>query len=147
MKKIFVLLSFVLILASCGGSKKAKTTTGLYLTGTRWTVLKVKDVMSSASKNPRTLELTLPDKKGNGTVSGNGGCNSYTGNYSSEKGSSKIQFTNIASTKMMCENDMQEAKFFNALNTVNSYVLTGSILKLYSGGELSLTLEGVNIVQ
>lgn len=139
--------AILLLLASCNSSKKAKSGSGLYLTGTRWTVLKIQDVMSTASNNPRTLELTLPDKKGNGTVSGNGGCNSFTGNYSSEKGSSKIQFTNIASTKMMCENDKQEAKFFNALNSVNSYVLTGSILKLYSGGELSLTLEGVNIVQ
>lgn len=47
----------------------------------------------------------------------------------------------------MCGEDKQEQKFFNALNSVNSYELSGNILKLYSGGELSLTLEGVNIVK
>ena len=148
MKNTFFFLSVILLLASCGGSKKAKSSsTRLFLTGTKWTELKIQDVMSTGSMNSRTLELTLPDKKGTGTISGNGGCNLFNGGYTSEKGTKKIQFTNIAATKMMCGEDKQEQKFFNALNSVNSYELSGNILKLYSGGELSLTLEGVNIVK
>ena len=64
MKNTFFFLSVILLLASCGGSKKAKSSsTGLFLTGTKWTVLKIQDVMSTGSMNSRTLELTLPDKK------------------------------------------------------------------------------------
>ena len=145
MKNVFVILSMVLLLASCNSSKKAKSSSELYLTGTRWTVLKVKDVMSS-SKNPRVIELALPDKKGNGTFTGNTGCNTMSGNYTSKKGTKNIQFTNVVSTKMACD-DKQENTFNNAINSVNSYELSGKILKLYSGGELLLTLEGVNIAQ
>jgi len=145
MKNVFVVLSMVLLLASCNSSKKAKSSSELFLTGTRWTVIKVKDMMST-SKNPRVLELSLPDKKGNGSFTGNTGCNTMSGNYSSEKGTKKIQFTNAVTTKMACD-DKQENTFVSAINTVNSYEISGKILKLYSGGDLLLTLEGVNIAQ
>lgn len=145
MKNVFVVLTLALFMASCNSSKKAKSSSELFLTGTRWTVIKVKDMMSN-SKNPRVLELALPDKKGNGTFTGNSGCNNLSGNYSSAKGTKNIQFTNVVSTKMACD-DKQEATVMSALNSVNSYEISGKILKLYSGGDLLLTLEGVNIAK
>lgn len=145
--KNILFLAGLLLMISCNSSKKMKSSNELYLTGTRWTVIKVRESMASSSRNPRTIELALPNKKGNGTFSGNTGCNTMTGSYSSEKGTSKIRFSEIATTKMLCQDDKQESIILDALNSVNSYELSGSILKLYSGGDLLLTLEGVNITQ
>lgn len=147
MRNPLLLLSFVLLLAACKGSKKTQSAGSTYLTGTKWSLVKIKDVMAVTAARPRILEIGLPDKKGNGSFHGNGGCNNFDGKYSSEKGAGKISFSQIASTKMSCGDDKQENDFLQALENVNSYVISGSILKFYTGGELTLTLEAISSIQ
>jgi heat shock protein HslJ len=146
MKNIAFLAS-LLFLISCNTGKKVQSGNQLYLTGTKWTVLKIRESMVANTHNARTIELSLPNKRGEGTFTGNAGCNTINGKYKSEKGSSILHFSQIASTKMACPGDSQESIIINSLERINSYELSGNILKLYAGGELLLTLEGVNVTQ
>ncbi|HMY85621.1 MAG TPA: META domain-containing protein [Saprospiraceae bacterium] len=145
--KNILFLAGILMLISCNTSKKAKNSNDMFLTGTKWTVIKIRESMATSTEAVRYIELSLPNKKGEGTISGNVGCNNFRGNYKSQKGTSNIQFTQLSSTKMTCQNIDQETTIMSFLEKVNSYEISGSILKLYAGGELLLTLEGVNITQ
>ncbi|MCO6459990.1 MAG: META domain-containing protein [Saprospiraceae bacterium] len=145
--KNLAFLGALLFLMSCNTGKKAQDKNQLFLTGTKWTILKVRESMVTNSISSRTIELSLPNRKGEGTFTGNTGCNTINGKYKSEKGSSIIHFSDIASTKMACPNDNQENIIIGALEKINSYEVSGKILKLYAGGELLLTLEGVNVTQ
>jgi len=145
--KNILFLAGILMLFSCNTSKKAKNSNDLFLTGTKWTVIKIRESMATSTQTARYIELSLPSKKGEGTITGNVGCNNFNGTYKSEKGTSKIMFSQLASTKMTCPNIDQETRILGILEKVNSYEISGQILKLYAGGELLLTLEGVNISQ
>jgi copper homeostasis protein (lipoprotein) len=63
-------------------------------------------------------------------VSGNGGCNSFTGTYQLEA-NNRIRFSPIAATKMACMNSMEvENQFFKALESADSYYVKGDSLQL-----------------
>lgn len=145
--KNILFLAGILVLFSCNTSKKAKGGNDMYLTGTKWTIIKIRESMATSTESARYIELSLPSKKGEGTITGNVGCNNFRGTYKSQKGTSTIKFSQLASTKMTCPNIDQETKILGFLERVNSYEISGTILKFYAGGELLLTLEGVNITQ
>jgi heat shock protein HslJ len=98
------------------------------------------------------LEKTLPDSEitaefagdapsGDGAVSGSSGCNSYTGPYAStsEDGQNTIQIGPLASTRMMCEQELmeQEGLYLSALESATEYTIEGFSLSIsYPGGTL-----------
>lgn len=66
----------------------------------------------------------------NNRVSGNGGCNNFNGTYQLEA-NSRIRFSPLAATKMACTNSMEvETQFFKALETADSYYVTGDSMQL-----------------
>jgi putative lipoprotein len=66
-----------------------------------------------------------------GTYSGNGGCNSYSGSYTIEGNS--ISLGVAASTLVACATGMeQEAAFFAALPEVTNYEVTAEGMRLQS---------------
>lgn len=65
-----------------------------------------------------TIIFSLPETR----VSGNGGCNSYSSNVSIE--GHRIQFGEIASTKMYCEG-VGEGTYFQTLKKISSYSVSG----------------------
>jgi len=60
-------------------------------------------------------------------VSGNTGCNSMSGSFSSEK--DKLSFGQMATTRMFCEGDM-ESKFLSAVNNTSKFSMYNNQLVL-----------------
>jgi heat shock protein HslJ len=70
--------------------------------------------------------------KPDGTVSGNLGCNTFAGTYTSQEGN-RIRFSKMAATEKMCldSNSMEiEAGLKKALETADNYNVTGDNLIL-----------------
>ncbi len=74
----------------------------------------------------------------NGKISGNGGCNSFTGNFSYKKKKSykkpvKIKFKDIVSTKLPCEKPLRaENAFFRSLREADTIYLENEELIIES---------------
>lgn len=74
-----------------------------------------------------------------GLVSGNGGCNQYSGGYSTD--GSNISVGPLRSTMMACSDEavgQQEAQFLAALDVVETWSLTGDHLELRGNGDVIL---------
>lgn len=65
-----------------------------------------------------------------GRVSGNGGCNSYTGSYVTEGDS--INISGVISTLMFCMDNIssQESDYFMNLNRAATYNISGNLLRM-----------------
>ena len=74
----------------------------------------------------------------NGKISGNGGCNSFTGNFSYKKKKSykkpvKIKFKDIVSTKLACEKPSRaENAFFQSLREADTIFIENEELTIKS---------------
>lgn len=144
-KKIYLLVGLaVLLVASCSSSKtnssktKAKMdTTSLY--GSAWKLVSVKSATSTALLTPngeRTPTLTF--SADGQTVSGNSGCNSYSGKASWE--GNQLTFGNLISTRKMCMDGMEmERAVLSALQGTVVCELTDSNLVLKKGSETVAT--------
>jgi heat shock protein HslJ len=74
------------------------------------------------------------------TVSGNAGCNNYSGVIT--KDGNQLKFTDIVATKMFCGNMKIEKEFMQKLATITSYDLNGNHFLLYNKAmELVITCE------
>lgn len=141
MKYVILLVSVMVMTSACNSSKKAVKEGAAYLTGTRWDLLKIGDKMDNDKGAKKTLEISLPDKKGSGTVNGSTGCNSFSGGYTADAEKKTINFGTLATTKKACMDVKNENAYLANLERINSYELSGKILKLYEGGNLLLTFE------
>jgi heat shock protein HslJ len=65
-----------------------------------------------------------------GRVSGNGGCNSYTGSYVTE--GNNINISGVISTLMFCMDNIstQESDYFLNLNKAATYNISGNLLRM-----------------
>lgn len=63
-------------------------------------------------------------------VSGNGGCNNFSGTYELLEGD-RIKFSGMSSTLMACENMETEKGFMEVLGAADNYNVTADTLKLY----------------
>ena len=120
-------------LLSCGSTKKntpvnLPTDMNTSLTETYWRLTELMGqpiVYSDGAKK----EMHLILKKEGNSVTGNGGCNSFTGSYSLQDGYGII-FSQLAATRMACINMDKEKEFMDMLPTVDNYVIKGNILSL-----------------
>lgn len=81
----------------------------------------------------KDMAIVLPEKAitlniNKNKIGGNGGCNSYGGNFS-QKGKT-IKFSEILSTKMWCDNSPTESQYLNALGKSVNYKLINEQLIL-----------------
>jgi putative lipoprotein len=85
------------------------------LAGTGWLVTTING-QAAVADAPPTLAFGV-----DGTVSGTGGCNQYSGPYETDGGS--ISIGDLASTLMLCEGaaSTQETAFLNALRGATSW--------------------------
>ena len=89
---------------------------------------------------PWALQGTIPETMitiqfGNGTLSGNAGCNTYNAGYSStraEGSSNNISVDPITSTQMACPDEImaQEQSYLASLQTASAYSINGTTLTL-----------------
>ncbi|MEO8513098.1 MAG: META domain-containing protein [Ignavibacteria bacterium] len=124
---VLVLLFPVLNFTGCPGSNKQYP-----LKGTEWKLetLNGKTVLLKGG-NYVTLNFAGSTEK----ISGACVCNTYFGSY--VKSADSITFSGIGSTKMMCDDNLNESDYFDALGSVDSYKI--------SGGKLSLIRKGTAI--
>jgi heat shock protein HslJ len=117
------------LLAGCGGDDDGDDGAAPPLEGTEWTLV---DGLDAPDDSVPTL--TLAD----GSASGFGGCNTFTGGY--ELDGESITIGPLAATLMACEDDKSaaEAAYLPALEAADSWAIEDGELVLSSGDEESL---------
>jgi heat shock protein HslJ len=128
--RLGAVLLATLALAACGGGDDDGDATGASLEGTQWTLASgVDDVPDDAVPT-----LMLDD----GTASGLGGCNNFTGPY--EVDGDSITIGPVAATMMACEEPKQtvETTYLQALEAADAWSIDGAELVLSSNGDETL---------
>ena len=100
------------------------------LAGTSWTATGVNNGKGGVEANAQTEALTAefgPD----GVLSGSGGCNTFTAEYT-VAGADGLAIGAIASTRKACADDVMqtESAYFNALGNTVTYKISGDSLTL-----------------
>lgn len=94
-------------------------------TGTKWQLVSIDGNTPPTTPGTQTPYLEFDtDKK---IISGNGGCNSYGGNYNLKDGN--ISFTDIIHTEMACDALDTEVLFFQKLTEVKKCNLKQDMLQ------------------
>ncbi len=134
---ITILVSISLTLSAC-----AARTDPASLAGTSWTLVSYGPVGKPA---PAVAGIqTRLNFSMDGQVSGNLGCNGFSGNYEIRDGN--LVFGPLASTLMACPDPqmIQEGTAFKVLTGTVRFTLAGNSLTIYdAGGSLAVTLSRV----
>lgn len=130
MKKKFTLLAFtLLLLMSCNDKdnnqpESIPTQTDVIqhspIENTKWVISRLHGTIIPENENKeRVIHFILdPVTK---SISGNAGCNSFTGAYTISKGN-QISFSNLATTRMMCPDFMvNEKDFLEVFKTADNF--------------------------
>ena len=122
--RIVVLLIVVLGLAACGSSAEDEGGDNIDPSGREWVLVELDGEPALADV---VVDLTVAD----GQVSGNAGCNRYTGTADVEESSLTVG-SEIASTMMACPDEImaQETAYLTALASVTGYTATEDELQL-----------------
>jgi heat shock protein HslJ len=91
-------------------------------------------VQLSGGRRDAYINFDIVEKR----FTGNGGCNQINGGYTLEK--NDIRFTDVASTKMSCEDIAFENAFLSTLSSVDGYEQRGDDLLLKRKKEVLLRL-------
>lgn len=132
MKTLYTALVLAVIISAlsfngCSASKEKLTITPLV--GTEWKLETLNG--KSVSLNSGNF-ITLTFSGAADKISGAGVCNKYFGEFA--KTGDAIKFSAIGSTKMMCDDNLNESDYFNALGNVDAYKISGGKLSLMSKG-------------
>jgi heat shock protein HslJ len=104
----------------------------------RWTLIELKTVPVQLSGTEKDANLLfVPSQK---QFNGTGGCNRISGSYEIAKRGS-IKFSNVMSTKMMCNDQKFEDRFLEVLNEVDGYVVENNRMLLKKGKEVVMRLR------
>lgn len=125
LKWIFAVAAAGLVVACCP-CRKSKS--AMPLTGTEWKLTQMHG-KNIESDNYRVLFGA------DGSLSGVGDCNRFTGSYTMNVGVLKVG-DNLASTRMMCPNQQQENDFLKMLTEADAYYIDGTQLMLLRNGEV-----------
>lgn len=121
-KSLIVILTAIFFIVSCN----PKVLPEEKWSGTKWHLVLLGGKIWTARTDTQTPYLEFDtDKK---TISGNGGCNSYGGNY--ELNDNRLTFTDIIHTEMACDALDTEVLFFEKLNDARTFNLKQDILQL-----------------
>jgi len=103
----------------------------------QWMVVEMKGVpvQQSGGRRDAHISFDIAAKK----FSGNGGCNQINGNYSLDK--KEIEFTEVLSTKMSCNDIEFENTFLSTLSSIDRYEVRGNDLLLKRNKETRLVLR------
>jgi heat shock protein HslJ len=115
------------------------------LVGTTWSVVALNNGRGAVTGIESETSLTMLFAA-DGKVSGSGGCNQYTANWTQE--GSSLRFSPAASTRRMCPGEgimEQEQAFFTAMQTVATMRFEGDRLEMRTADDalaLMLTRSG-----
>ena len=120
------MISLIMINLSCKETKDiTETASNITLEGS-YTVISV-----NGTEN-KTTALSLNFNSLNKVVSGNAGCNDFSGNYSLD--SFTLNIGVLTATEAYCDDDTMkvERNMFGAIRNIGSYEIKKGILTLYS---------------
>ncbi|MGM8363498.1 META domain-containing protein [Flavobacterium sp. ARAG 55.4] len=126
--KTISLLSLSILFFSCNSTKKVKDDKTNAVTEKYWKLIEIRGQKVTADNFAKEPYLIL--KSTDNRVNGNGGCNSFSGEYELQKESNRIAFFKIASTRMACIKPTVEEAFFQVLETADNYVIKNDTLQL-----------------
>ena len=136
--RLVVPILMLVAVAACGGSSASSAAPSAAgaapatLAGTSWLVMSVDSQASVVGKEPTAaFDAT--------TVSGSGGCNTYTGEYTYDAATATLTPGPLASTRMAC--DGAEGTFENTFFAA----FQGPLIVSVAGDEMTLTGGGHTI--
>lgn len=109
--QFIVLAGMTLGLVSCASSKKSRQTVSLV---GEWSIVSV----AGNSLNPLNPYIAFV---GDNQIFGYGGCNRLMGSYEADTAKARLQFGQVASTRMMCPHLEKEQAILDALTEVKTY--------------------------
>jgi heat shock protein HslJ len=136
--KIFLTISIAAILLSIRCSSNQETTSKLL--HDIWILDSIEGEPYSRAENQDlhpTIEIYLAEER----FSGNTGCNNMNGTLTVD--GSKINFTNIITTKMFCV-DVDETSFLSALERADNYKIEKMRLYLYEDAKEILVFKKID---
>ncbi|HEU5167818.1 MAG TPA: META domain-containing protein [Chitinophagaceae bacterium] len=133
----FICVTMVTFTSSCNSSKETmQSYAPLY--NTKWSLKKIHDNDNEVIVNTKAFICFDKEK---GSAGGIGSCNSF-GSTATINGN-EVNFKNIFSTKMYCEQVQQiENKFLGSLNKITRYEIKDQSLLLYRDKEVLLEFIG-----
>ena len=137
---ILIVFASTLILSACVPQPARVAHSNL--AGTSWTLISYGNIanQSPAVSGVPTRVIFAAD----GRVSGNLGCNGFSGNFKVKGG--KLEFSALASTLMACPDPqmVQEGIAFQVLSGTASFSRAGNLLTIYdSAGKFALNLSRI----
>lgn len=102
------------------------TNADLPLQNTHWRLVELAGKMVPANATSKQMYMVL---KSDSTVTGNGGCNAFSGNYSLGK-NNEITFGELVRTNILCPGIDYERTFLNAVSKTDHYQIIGNSLSL-----------------
>lgn len=134
MKKILLVAVIATLIAGCCPCKKYQKKYGRPLKETNWTLIQLEGRPFAAGEN-YSIMFSKDDR-----ISGVGDCNRLMGGYQ-ENGDGVMEIKQLASTRMMCQNQAGENQFMEMLQSIDSYKLDGKLLMLFKKGEMVAVFE------
>ncbi|MCK7591456.1 META domain-containing protein [Subsaxibacter sp. CAU 1640] len=118
---------------------------GAYVTDYRLHDIWVLESMNGIDVGREDFGKEVPSmeiKAAENTFMGNAGCNRMSGSLFFEKG--LLRFTNIATTKMLCQSPNKENEFLSTLRAMTSYTVENNRLLLTNPNNQSLVFKKVD---
>ena len=133
----FALILVIVILASCGSTNKmSKSLTSL--SKNDWQLYSLNAQQYKAGEVGKIPKLSFDATKMQ--VSGNTGCNSLSGLFTSEK--DKLSFGQLATTRMACPSDNIEPQFLDALSKTSKFsIYEGKLVLNDADGKQLMVME------
>lgn len=100
-----------------------------------WVLMSLEGQEVQPLNDTRTAYIRLEENEND--VDGFTGCNKISGSYSLDD--SRLQLSQLRTTRMACPNMEEENKLMEVLGRVNNYKLSGDLLTLFEGDKAVAT--------
>ena len=134
--RIIVLILLTFVFGWSCKSKAPKDSHGLPL-ASQWILETIEHPYFKSKPISKISFINISKEINN--FSGNGGCNSISGQLKVDN--NQIKFSNIIATEMACDHLTQEQIFIQYLEKSNKYVIQGGQITLFENNTKLMTLE------
>lgn len=140
MKNLFILSGIALFfLIGCTSTKKTNQQADNSISNKYWKLvtLEGQKVTMAPNQERETYFVLKPEQN---MINGFAGCNTFSGNYTIEKGW-RIRFSHMATTMKACPDvDVNESEFLKVFELADNYTIVGDTLSLNVGRRAPLAV-------
>lgn len=125
-----LIMGLFFVVIGCKSIKKSNESSNkMSLFGTKWVLVELNGQKAKAQNENDEPFFFIIDQNDQ-QINGFSGCNKFFGAIELQEEKQSIQFSQIGSTKMACQNMDEEMNFLTMLDKVMSYAIDGSSLSL-----------------